>query len=63
MFGKIASFGAALALLLVTMAPGSAASPTCEVTDLPRRQCCASKASPMPPCCQKACSIPGRIIR
>jgi len=36
---------------------------TCPVTGLARRLCCASKAAPMPPCCQKGCDTPGRMFR
>ena len=116
MFGKIASFGAMLALLLSVGAaraadpkpqpgccapktacctpakscctetrkaacckPGAAccradkaccaSKPTvksagaCPVTGLDRRQCCASKASPLPPCCMKGCDTAGRHLR
>lgn len=35
----------------------------CGHTGRPRWQCCASKASPMPPCCQKGCTTAGRIVR
>ena len=63
MSGKIASLGAVLALLLVSAGSGLAASRNCEVTGKPRWQCCASKASPMPPCCMKGCTTAGQIIR
>jgi hypothetical protein len=33
------------------------------VTGLPSRQCCASKASPMPPCCMKGCDTAGQPQR
>lgn len=67
MFSKTVPL-ATLAGLLLTVA-GYAAdgslqrkSPTCPVTDLPRWQCCPTKASPMPPCCQKGCDTPTRVI-
>ena len=63
MLGKIASLGAVLALLLVPADSGITASKHCEVTGKPRRQCCASKASPMPPCCMKGCATAGQLIR
>ena len=40
-----------------------ATAATCEVTGLKRAQCCASKASQTPPCCQKGCSTPGSVQR
>ena len=63
MYRTIASMGAMLALLLVTTSAGFGASRKCEVTGLPRPQCCASKASLMPPCCQKGCSTAGQVLR
>lgn len=32
----------------------------CNVNGKPRWQCCPTKASPMPPCCQKGCGKPVR---
>jgi hypothetical protein len=32
----------------------------CAVTGKPLQQCCGSKASQMPPCCQKACKSSGK---
>lgn len=64
MFGKLASSGALVALLVSVGAaarPSSAA--TCPVTGLLRSQCCAGKASQMPPCCMKGCDTPGRLFR
>lgn len=63
MFGKIATCGAALALVFTTLSAVHAASATCEVTGKPRWQCCARKASPMPPCCMKGCSTAVRTMR
>jgi hypothetical protein len=40
-----------------------AAASACPVTDLNRSQCCASKASAMPPCCMSGCNTAGRIVR
>jgi hypothetical protein len=40
-------------------APASA----CPVTGLERAQCCASKASQTPPCCQQGCDTAGRLVR
>ena len=40
-----------------------AAASTCPVTGLNRSQCCASQASPMPPCCSQGCDIPGKVLR
>ena len=39
------------------------ATSLCPVTGLNRSQCCASKASPMPPCCAQGCDTPGQILR
>lgn len=36
---------------------------TCTVTGKPRAQCCASKASPMPPCCMKGCENQGTKVK
>ncbi len=33
----------------------------CPVTGMDHSKCCASKASPMPPCCQKACDKPTHV--
>ena len=63
MFGKIASLGALAALLVSVSAVTAAPSPTCPVTGKKRWQCCASKQSPMPPCCMKGCDTPGQIFR
>lgn len=52
-----------VALLLLTAVTAGAEPSRCEVTGVPRWQCCATKASPMPPCCMKGCRTAGRIIR
>ena len=39
------------------------AAKTCPVTGLNRAQCCASKASPMPPCCAQGCDTAGQMLR
>jgi hypothetical protein len=47
------------ALGLVLAAGGVRSDPfeKCNVTGKPSWQCCPKKASPMPPCCQKGCSV------
>ena len=55
----------AAALVLIASAGSALAKPTaaCPVTGKRRVFCCASKGAPMPPCCERACDTPGRIVR
>lgn len=35
----------------------------CGVTGKPLARCCGSKASQMPPCCQKGCKTAGKVVQ
>ena len=40
--------------------PAKGVTAVCAVTGKPLRECCGSKASQMPPCCQKDCKEAGK---
>jgi len=62
MFLKITSL--ATAALALSAGAALAHNPArCPVSGMDRRICCASKASPMPPCCQRVCDTPARLVR
>ena len=62
MFLKITSLAAA-AVALSAVAALAHTTARCSVTGLDRRVCCARKASSLPPCCQRACDTPTRLVR
>lgn len=59
MSAKLMTLGAAAVLALSLSAPVLAHREQCP-KDNPKPACCPTKASPMPPCCQKSCPAPRR---